>query len=100
MTILPHSMLVATRPSRWWGAIARYAVGVAGVIADVAVIIGLCIAVGWGYHLVVYGGVEPLRSFASVGAMAAGVFVLPAIVRGEYDLNHYLDFRPHVGRVF
>ena len=42
--------------------------------------------------------VEPLRSFASVGAMAAGLFVLPGILRGEYDLAHYLDFKPHLRR--
>jgi hypothetical protein len=100
MTILPHSLLVATRPSRRWSAFARYTVSVASVLADTVVIIGLCVAVGWAYHLVVYGGVEPLRSFASVGLMAAGVFVLPGIFRGEYDLNHYLDFKPHIRRAF
>jgi Undecaprenyl-phosphate glucose phosphotransferase len=32
--------------------------------------------------------------------MAAGLFVLPGIVRGEYDLAHYLDFKPHLRRAF
>jgi Undecaprenyl-phosphate glucose phosphotransferase len=100
MTILPHSLLLATQPSRRWGAFARYAVSVASVLADMVVIAGLCVAVGSAYHLVVYGGVEPLRSFASVGAIAAGLFVVPGIVRGEYGLNHYLDFKPHIGRAF
>jgi len=100
MTILPHSMLVATRPSRRWSAIARYTVSVAGVVADALVIMVLCIVVGWVYHRVVYGEVEPLRSLATVGVMAAGLFVLPGIFRGEYDLAHYLDFKPHVRRAF
>src|SRR5688572_20728097 len=100
MTILPHSLLVATNPSRRWGAFARYAVSVASVLADAVVIIGLCVVIGTGYHLAVYGTVEPLRSFVSVGAMAAGIFVLPAIFRGEYELNHYLDFKQHIRRVF
>jgi Undecaprenyl-phosphate glucose phosphotransferase len=100
MTILPHSLLVATSPSRRWGAFARYAVSVASVLADVLVIIGLCFAVGSAYHLAVYGAIEPLRSFASVGVIAAGLFVLPGIVRGEYGLNHYLDFKPHIRRAF
>ncbi len=64
------------------------------------VIVSLCVAVGWIYHRVVYGEFEPLRSFASVGFMAAGLFVLPGIVRGEYDLAHYLDFKPHLRRAF
>ena len=29
MTILPHSLLVAARPARWWSAFARYTIGVA-----------------------------------------------------------------------
>ena len=93
MTILPHSLLVAAQPSRRWSAFARHAVSVASVLADAAVIVSLCVAVGWIYHRVVYGEVEPLRSFASVGLMAAGLFVLPGIVRGEYDLAHYLDLQ-------
>jgi Undecaprenyl-phosphate glucose phosphotransferase len=100
MTILPHSLLVATQPSRRWSAFARYAVSVASVVADAVVMISLCVAIGWIYHRVVYGEVEPLRSFASVGFMAAGLFVLPGIVRGEYDLAHYLDFKPHLRRAF
>ena len=90
MTILPHSLLVAAQPSRRWSAFARYAVSVASVLADAVVIVGVCVAVGWVYHRVVYGEVEPLRSLASVGLMTAGMFVLPGIVRGEYDLTHYL----------
>src|SRR6185295_12559352 len=27
MTILPHSLLVAPRPARWWSAFARYTIG-------------------------------------------------------------------------
>jgi Undecaprenyl-phosphate glucose phosphotransferase len=100
MTILPHSLLVAAQPSRRWSAFARYTVSAASVLADAAVIISLCVALGWIYHRVVYGEVEPPRSFASVGFMAAGLFVLPGILRGEYDLAHYLDFRPHLRRAF
>ena len=39
-------------------------------------------------------------SFVVVGASAASIFVLPAIFRGEYDLTHYLSFRPHARRAF
>ena len=42
----------------------------------------------------------PLRSFLGVGATAAGLFVLPGMFRGEYELGHYLSFRPHLRRVF
>jgi Undecaprenyl-phosphate glucose phosphotransferase len=100
MTILPHSLLATARPAHRWSSIARYGISVLAVLADAALIVGLCVAVGWTYHLVAYGDFEPLRSFAGVGLIAAGTFVLPGVVRGEYDITHYLDFRPHLRRVF
>ena len=100
MTFMPHSMLVATHPSRWWTTFARHAVSVAGVLADAGVIIAISMLMGAAYHLTVYGDVGPLGSFFGVGATAAGLFVLPGIFRGEYDLPHYLAFRPHLRRAF
>jgi Undecaprenyl-phosphate glucose phosphotransferase len=100
MTFMPHSLLVATRPSRWWSTFARRAIGVASVLADAVVVIGVSMLMGALYHQVVYGGVGPLRSFLGIGAIAAGVFVLPGIFRGEYELTHYLRFRPHLRRAF
>jgi Undecaprenyl-phosphate glucose phosphotransferase len=100
MTFMPHSLLAATRPSRWWSALARHVVGVAAIVADAAVIVGISVAMGALYHQVVYGDAGPLQSFLGVGIAAAGIFVLPGIIRGEYDLTHYLAFRPHIRRAF
>ena len=36
--------------------------------------------------------------FLQIGAVAASIFVLPNIFRGEYVLANYLSFRPHVRR--
>jgi Undecaprenyl-phosphate glucose phosphotransferase len=100
MTFLPHSMFAVARPARWWSAFARYAIGIAGVLADVAVILGVSVLVGVAYHLEAYGALGPMNSFVRVGLSAASVFVLPGIFRGEYDLTHYLSFRPHLHRTF
>jgi len=100
MTFLPHSMLVAGTPSRWWSSVARGTVSVAAVVADAAVIVGISVLMGLLYHVTVYGGFGPVRSFIGVGFTAAGIFVLPGISRGEYDLGHYLSFRPHIWRAF
>ena len=100
MTFMPHSMLAMTLPSRWWNAFARFAVSVAAVAADVAVIIGVSLLMGFVYHEAAYSDLGPLHSFLGVGATAAGIFVLPGMFRGEYDLTHYLAFRPHLRRVF
>src|SRR4051812_45139399 len=95
MTFMPHSLLAAARPTRWW-AFARQTVHVVGVLADAIVIIGISVLMGAAYHLAVYGDVGPLMSFFGAGATTAGLFVLPGVFRGEYDLAHYLAFRPHL----
>jgi len=100
MTFMPHSLLVATRPSRRWVTFARHTVSIAAVLADAVVIVGVSAVMAVAYHLAVYGDIGPLPSFLGVGATAAGLFVLPGIFRGEYDLTHYLAFRPHPRRMF
>jgi Undecaprenyl-phosphate glucose phosphotransferase len=100
MTFLPHSLFATSRASWRWSTFARYGIGVGTALADAGVVAGLCVGVGWAYHLAVYGAFEPSRDFTSVGLIAAGLFVLPGILRGEYELSEYLSFRPHVRRVF
>jgi len=100
MTFMPQSLLVTAQPSRRWVTFARHTVSVVSVLADALAILGISILMGTLYHLVIYGDVGPLRSFLGVGATAAGLFVLPGIFRGEYELGHYLSFRPHLRRVF
>ena len=50
------------------------------------------------YHAFAYGAVDSSISFFEVGAVAAGIFVLPNIFRGEYALPNYYSFRSHVRR--
>src|SRR6478736_3430673 len=100
MTFMPQSLLVGAQPSRRWVTFARHTVSVVSVLADALAILGISILMGTLYHLVMYGDVGPTRSFLGVGATAAGLFVLPGIFRGEYELGHYLSFRPHLRRVF
>ena len=100
MTILPHSMPAMTRPLRWWNAFARYAISVTALFADIVIIVGISLLMGFVYHEAAYGDIGPLHSFVGVGATAAGIFVLPGIFRGEYNLTHYLTFRPHIRRAF
>src|SRR4051812_43375274 len=99
MTFMPQSLLAAARPARWT-TFARQTVSVISVLADTLVIVGVSVLMGMAYHLMVYGGTGPLVSFLGVGVTSAGVFVLPGILRGQYDLSHYLAFRPHLRRVF
>jgi Undecaprenyl-phosphate glucose phosphotransferase len=100
MTFMPHSLLAGAHPSRRWVTFARHTVSVVSVVADALAILGVSILMGSFYHLVVYGDFGPIRNFLGVGATAAGLFVLPGLFRGEYELAHYLSFRPHLRRVF
>ncbi|TMJ05583.1 MAG: exopolysaccharide biosynthesis polyprenyl glycosylphosphotransferase [Alphaproteobacteria bacterium] len=100
MTFMPHPLLVAAQPARWRTGFARHTVSAMAVLADATVIVVISLLMGAAYHLAVYGGPGPLASFIGVGITTAGLFVLPGIFRGEYELTHYLAFRPHLRRVF
>jgi Undecaprenyl-phosphate glucose phosphotransferase len=100
MTFMPHSLLAGAHPSRRWVTFARHTVSVLSVLADALAILGVSILMGSLYHLTFYGDLGPTRNFLGVGATAAGVFILPGLFRGEYELAHYLSFRPHLRRVF
>ena len=100
MTFMPHSLLAGAHPSRRWVTFARHTVSVLSVFADALAILGVSILMGSVYHLTIYGDLGPIRSFLGVGATAAGLFILPGVFRGEYELAHYLSFRPHLRRVF
>ncbi len=100
MTFMPNSLLLAARPARWWTTFACHTVSVLAVLTDALMIVGISVLVGASYHLGVYGSHGPLVSFLGVGVTTAGLFVLPGILRGEYELAHYLRFRPHLRRVF
>jgi len=98
MNIMPKYLTVFASPSRWWITISRRMVSVIGVVADVLVIVAISCVTGAIYHLVFYDDAGSLADFAEVGLTAATVFVLPGIVHGDYELSHYLSFKPHIRR--
>src|SRR5262249_1496857 len=98
MNIMPKYLTVFASPSRWWITISRRMVSVTGVVADVLVIVAISCVTGAIYHLVFYDDAGSLADFAEVGLTAATVFVLPGIVHGDYELSHYLSFKPHIRR--
>jgi Undecaprenyl-phosphate glucose phosphotransferase len=100
MTFMPHSLLAGAHPSRRWVTFARHTVSVLSVVADALAILGVSILMASLYHLTIYGDLGPTRNFLGVGATTAGLFILPGLFRGEYELAHYLAFRPHLRRVF
>ena len=96
MSVSSH-LLEMTTPRRWAMAV-RNAFGPLVLAADVIAIVATAVLTGAAYHGVVYGEAGDIVYFFEVGAVAATIFVLPNIFRGEYALPNYFSFRPHVRR--
>src|SRR5262245_35744445 len=90
--------LLDTITPRRWAAIVRNAFGPLALLADVIAIVAVAGVTGGVYHKIVYGAADDSLYFFEVGAVAASIFVLPNIFRGEYTLTNYFSFRPHVRR--
>ena len=90
--------LLDTITPRRWAAMVRNAFGPFVLLADVIAIVAVAGITGAVYHKVVYGAADDSLYFFEVGALAASIFVLPNIFRGEYTLTNYFSFRPHVRR--
>jgi Undecaprenyl-phosphate glucose phosphotransferase len=98
MNIMPKYLPVLAGASRWSGRIGRRTVGAACAVADVLVIVTISCLTGAIYHQLFYGEGGSFTDFAEVGLVAALIFVLPGVVHGEYELSHYLSWKPHIRR--
>ncbi len=67
-------------------------------LTDVAFILAMSCLTGVAYHLAVYGAPGSIGSFVQVGALAATIFAVSNLFRGEYRLPHFCTFKPHVRR--
>ena len=90
--------LLETITPRRWAAIVRNSFGPLALLADVIAIVFVAGVTGGIYHKIVYGAASDSLYFFEVGAVAASIFVLPNVFRGEYVLSNYFAFRPHVRR--
>jgi Undecaprenyl-phosphate glucose phosphotransferase len=96
MSITSH-LLDITTPRRWAVGV-RNAFGPLALAADATAIVAGAVLTGTAYHEAVYGELGDIVYFFEIGAIAATIFVLPNIFRGEYALPNYFAFRPHVRR--
>src|SRR6185312_7073760 len=68
------------------------------ILIDVALILVMSCLTGIGYHLAAYGEIGDIASFVQVGVLAASIFVTSNVFRGEYRLQNYFRFKPHLRR--
>ena len=102
MTILPHSMLAPARPARLVERRSRAtSISVLAVLADAVVIVGVlrCCRVGLSPH-----GLRRSSGHCAASSASASSRRVRSCCRessaASMTLNHYLDFRPHLRRVF
>jgi Undecaprenyl-phosphate glucose phosphotransferase len=97
------SYTLASRPQtnwlvRVWAFLSRGTFFSAIIMTDVTLIVVMSCLTGIAYHLVVYDDAGDISSFVQVGVLAASIFAISNVFRGEYRLPNFYNFKPHARR--
>ena len=80
---------------RAWAVLSRGTFSGAIFLIDAALIVAMSCLTGTAYHLVVYGDSGDIGSYVQLGMLAASIFTISNIFRGEYRLPNFFTFKPH-----
>jgi polysaccharide biosynthesis protein PslA len=80
---------------RTWAVLSRGTFSGAIFLIDAALIVAMSCLTGIAYHLVVYGDLGDIGSYVQLGMLAASIFTISNIFRGEYRLPNFFTFKPH-----
>jgi Undecaprenyl-phosphate glucose phosphotransferase len=91
---------LAARPrhggiARHWAWLSRPAFSAIVASSDIALIMAMSCLTGVTYHLAVYHFPGDIAAFLQVGGLAASIFAISNIFRGEYRLANFFTFKPH-----
>jgi Undecaprenyl-phosphate glucose phosphotransferase len=81
-----------------WAALSRGTFFGAIFLVDVALIVAMSCFTGSTYNLAVYGYPGEIASFVQVGLLAASIFAISNMFRGEYRLPNFISFKRHARR--
>jgi Undecaprenyl-phosphate glucose phosphotransferase len=99
MNVQPSYTLASPAPtSRFlqaWARLSRGTFSLAIFLIDVAVIVATSFVTGILYYLAVYGDLDNVWSCVQVGLLAACIFAVSNVFRGEYRLPNFFAFKPH-----
>jgi Undecaprenyl-phosphate glucose phosphotransferase len=87
-----------SRTARQWAVVTAATLSAGFFIADIAVIVAMALLTGIGYHKLAYSEIGDTLSFASIGGLAASIFVISNLFRGEYKLPNVLGFKHYLRR--
>jgi Undecaprenyl-phosphate glucose phosphotransferase len=97
------SYTLASRPQaggflRGWSALFRGTFSAAVFLLDVALIVAISCGTGTAYSLIVYRDPGDISTFIQVGVLAASIFAISNLFRGEYRLPNFFAVKPHARR--
>jgi Undecaprenyl-phosphate glucose phosphotransferase len=67
-------------------------------LTDIAFIVAMSCLTGIAYHLTAYGRPGSIALFVEVGVVAASIFAVSNLFRGEYRLPNFCTYKPHAAR--
>jgi Undecaprenyl-phosphate glucose phosphotransferase len=94
---------LASRPQsgrllRGWAVLSRGTFSAAIFLLDITFIVAMACLTGLVYHLAVYREPGDPLAFVKIGALAAGIFAVSNLYRGEYRLPNFFSFKRHARR--
>jgi Undecaprenyl-phosphate glucose phosphotransferase len=97
------SYTLASRPQsgrflRLWALLLRGSFSIAIFLLDVTLIVSMACATGLAYTLAAYRDTGDVSSFLQVGVLAASIFTISNVFRGEYRLPNFFAVKPHARR--
>src|SRR5271169_2163646 len=99
MNVQPNYTLASPAPTgrllRGWAQLSHGTFSIAIFLIDVGVIVAMSFVTGVLYYLAVYGDVGVISSYIQLGALAASIFAVSNVFRGEYRLPNFFAFKPH-----
>jgi len=87
-----------SRVLRGWALLSRGTFSTAIFLIDVALIVATSFVTGIAYYSIAYGDIGNISSYVQVGVLAASIFAVSNIFRGEYRLPNFFAFKPHARR--
>jgi hypothetical protein len=87
-----------SRLLRGWALLSRGTFSTTIFLIDVAWIIAMSFLTGIVYYRIVYGDIGFVSSYVQVGVLAASIFAISNVFRGEYRLPNFFAFKPHARR--
>ena len=102
MNVQPNYTLVSQPPTnrllRAWALLSRGTFSMAIFLIDVALFVATSCITGIVYYRIAYGDIDEISRCVQVGLLAASIFTISNVFRGEYRMPNFFAFKPHARR--